>query len=208
MLPEAVGGSRVLVGIDGGDGAGKTTFADDLAATLARSSTVVRRVSLDDFHNPRDVRYRRGRTSASGFWLDSFDYERFLTYVVRPLAAGGNGRYRARSHDLGTDEFVYDDEHLAPPGSVVLVDGLFLHRDELRGCWDFSVFLDVPYEVTAQRMALRDGANPDPHHPTMRRYTEGNELYRRQCDPRTRADVVIDNVDPEKPVLLMTRPHD
>lgn len=65
------------IGIDGADGAGKTTFADDLAAELRSRGRDVVRVRLDDFLNPSTVRHRRGRRSPSGYWADSFDYERF-----------------------------------------------------------------------------------------------------------------------------------
>lgn len=31
----------------------------------------------------------------------------------------------------------------AAENAVVIVEGMFLHRDELAGCWDYSCFLDV-----------------------------------------------------------------
>jgi uridine kinase len=83
---------------------------------------------------------------------------------------------------------------------VLVVEGIFLHRDELVTCWDFSIFLDVPFDVTASRMAERDGSDPDPNHVSMRRYVEGQRIYLRECDPRARADAVIDNTDPSVPV--------
>ena len=92
MVPPLLGDGCVPVGIDGGDGSGKTTFADDLAAVLRSVGRAAARVSVDDFHNPREVRYRRGRTSPSGFWLDSFDYDRLREYVLAPLGPGGSRR--------------------------------------------------------------------------------------------------------------------
>jgi uridine kinase len=87
----------------------------------------------------------------------------------------------------------------APPGTVLVVEGIFLHRDELTDCWDLSIFLDVPFEVTARRMAARDGSNVDLEHP---RYIEGQRIYLHECDPRARAHMVIDNTDPSVPVLV------
>jgi len=37
------------------------------------------------------------------------------------------------------------------PGVVLVLDGLFLHRDELHDPWELSVFLDVPFNVPASR---------------------------------------------------------
>ena len=82
---------------------------------------------------------------------------------------------------------------------VVIVEGMFLHRDELAGRWDLSVFLDVPFAETARRMAARDGSVPDPEHPSMRRYVEGQRRYLAGCDPRQRATLVVDNTEPRAP---------
>ncbi|HXH80471.1 uridine kinase [Nocardioides sp.] len=188
------------VAVDGVDGAGKTVFAAALTRALeARGATVVA-VSVDDFHHRRGVRHRLGKDSPVGFWLDSYDYATFRSDVLDPLAPGGNGRCRTASHDLESDELVAGGWVTAPPGGVLLVEGIFLHRDELIDCWDFSIFLDVPFEVTARRMADRDGSDPDPDQPSMRRYVEGQRIYLRECDPRARAAVVIDNTDPSVPV--------
>jgi uridine kinase len=60
-----------LVGVDGPDAAGKTTPADHLADALEVPTL---RVSIDGFHQPRELRYQRGELSAEGYYHDSFDY--------------------------------------------------------------------------------------------------------------------------------------
>ena len=86
----------------------------------------------------------------------------------------------------------------------MVADGLFFHRDELADAWEFSIFLDVPFEVTAARMATRDGTSPDPNHPTMQRYVGAQQLYFNACAPHQRATIVIDNTTLEAPHLA---PH-
>jgi uridine kinase len=39
----------------------------------------------------------------------------------------------------------------APADAVLVLDGLFLHRSQLRAWWDLSVLLDVPPAVAALR---------------------------------------------------------
>ena len=87
-IPAAVDGSCVRVAVDGPDGAGKTIFADELATAIRDSGRPAIRVSLDDFHNVRAVRYRRGQHSPDGCWLDSYNYDRFIAYVLDPLGPG------------------------------------------------------------------------------------------------------------------------
>lgn len=200
-VPQTVEGTCTRVGVDGVDGAGKTVFAAGLSTALRAAGREVVQVSLDDFHQVRAVRYRRGRTSPEGFWLDSFDNARFAAEVLVPLGPGGTGRYRPRGHDLATDEVLDGPFLTAPAGAVLVVDGLFLHRRELEGLWDFTVFLDVPFEVTAARMAERDGTPADPEHPSMARYVQAQRRYFAEREPWLRADVVVDNTDPGRPSL-------
>ncbi|MEU7905025.1 uridine kinase [Actinoplanes sp. NPDC049118] len=201
-IPASDGGTCPRVAVDGPDGSGKSTFADELAAAVRSLGRTVVRVSLDDFHNPREVRYRLGRESPEGFWRDSFDYPRFRADVLEPFAPGGSRRYRPAAHDLATDAMLDPRPRTSPAGTVLIVDGLFLHRDEIVEAWDLSVFLDVPFGVTAKRMALRDGTNPDPEHPGMRRYVEAQRHYFRACSPQRRAGILIDNQDFGAPQII------
>ena len=200
-IPAAAGDDCVLVAIDGPDGAGKTTFANRLAAVLTTARPTVR-VSLDDFHHPRAIRHRRGTSSPEGFWLDSYDYSRFTADVLVPLGPGGSRRYRSAAHDLASDADLSPAPAIAPAGAVVIVDGLFLHRPELREHWALSVFLAVPFGETARRMAARDGSSPDPDDPSMSRYVGGQRIYYEECRPQDRAGLVIDNTDVAVPRLI------
>ena len=49
---------------------------------------------------------------------------------------------------------------------MLVVDGVFAQREELRGCWDLVVWLDVADEERVRRMADRDGVPADPATPT------------------------------------------
>lgn len=103
LVPRADGEDCVLVGIDGVDGSGKTVFAGELATALMISGRPAVRISVDDFHNVSAVRYRRGRSSPEGFWLDSFNYGRLRADVLEPLGPGGSRDYRSSAHDLASD---------------------------------------------------------------------------------------------------------
>lgn len=85
----------------------------------------------------------------------------------------------SRPSQRQTDQHLDQPWVVGPPGVVLVLNGLFLHRDELYDLWELSVFLDVPFDVTAPRMAARDGSNPSPHHPSMGRYVDGQRTYSR-----------------------------
>jgi len=198
-------GRPVRVAVDGVDGSGKTWFADELGGALRDRGREVVRVSVDGFHRVRAERYVRGATSPEGFYLDSYDYDRFRVDVLDPFAPGGDRRYRDTAHDVATDELLDVAPQVAGDRAVLLVDGIFLHRDELAAAWDFSVYLDVPFEVSVPRMAVRDGGSPDPADERNQRYVGGQRLYHAECDPAGRASVVVDNRDLDAPVLVSQR---
>jgi uridine kinase len=193
---------RALVGVDGVDGSGKTTFAARVAEALDRPTVVIH---LDDFLNPATRRHRRGRRSPHGFWLDTYDYVAIARDVLQPLGTTGDGWYRSASLDPVTDARVKPPRQQAPRDAVVIVEGMFLHRAGLAAVWDCSVWLDVSFTETARRMATRDGTHPDPEHKSMRRYVGGQRLYFAAAEPWTRATFVVDNTDPRHPRVVERR---
>jgi len=185
---------RIRVAIDGVDGAGKTTLSDALAPLVAAKGRPVIRASLDDFHNPQNLRYARGRYSPDGFYLDSYDYDAFRRLLLDPLSPNGSGRYAAKRFDLDSDEPFDLNPQQAGPTAALIVDGIFLHRPELRSCWDLSIFLKVNFDVSLPRGAAR-GQNfdaIDPHSPPHQRYVGGQKRYLAECAPEQQADIVID----------------
>lgn len=189
----------VRVGVDGIDGAGKTMFADELAQFLITSGRTVIRATVDSFHNPRATRYRRGRESPEGYFLDSYAYAQLRAVLLDPLGPGGSGRYRTAIFDYHADAPVVMPEAQAAGGDILVFDGIFLHRPELRSCWDYSIFLEISPDIACRRCAARDGGSPDPHAPENCRYVMGQAIYLRSCAPKEHATVVIDNEDIEAP---------
>ncbi len=189
-------GRPAVVAVDGGDGAGKTTLADELAARV----TGAVRASIDDFHHPRAYRHAHGRTAAT-VWARSFDLEAVRRELLDPWRRGPGSSYRRRRHDLATDARVDDPPEVVPVDGVLVVDGVFAQRPELVDAWDLVVYVHADDAVRVARMAARDGVPDDPDHPDQRRYLDAQHRYRDRCRPSDRADVVVDNTDPEAPVI-------
>jgi uridine kinase len=196
----ALGRGRQLVAIDGVDGSGKSSFVNALAPVIQGRAVVT--IHADDFLNLQEVRHHRGRNSPEGFWLDTYDYAALASEVLVPLGKSGDGRYRPGVTDPTKNRRIKPDKITAHDNALILVEGMFLHRNELVGHWSYSVFLDVPFTETARRMAIRDGSHPDPNHPSMRRYVGGQRLYFENAQPWQRATRVIDNTHPDEPRLV------
>jgi uridine kinase len=199
-------GGRVIIAVDGLDGAGKTTFADSLAEVFAEDGSAVFRASIDGFHRPRRERYARGSQSPEGFYNDSYDYSLFRRVLIEPFRDGMQTRgatgFQLSAFDVVRDAPVESRWVTAPEDAVLIVDGIFLHRPELRGLWHWSVWLEVPLEVTYERMSRRDGSDPDPSARSNARYVEGQQLYLRDATPQVAASAIIDNTDPAHPTRV------
>ena len=186
-------GQVLQVAVDGVDGAGKTVFADELADLLRQRGASVLRASVDGFHHPPEVRYRRGRSSPEGFFLDSFDYPALRRLLLEPLTTRGDRQIVRRIYDVHSEMPVDPVVESAAGVNVLVFDGIFAHRPELRDLWDCSAFLQVSFEVSIPRGAGRGYGDPDPAAESNRRYIEGQRLYHRACDPHRHATWTVNN---------------
>jgi len=193
---------RTLFGVDGPDAAGKTTFADELALAFERAGFTAVRASMDDFHRPREERYRAGRYSGEGYYRDAYDFSLFRRALVDPFKAGGSTGFQLRGFDLARDVPFESDWSTAPADAVLIVDGHFLQGAELGGIWNFVLWLDADRDVRFARTIARDGADPDPAAPSNLRYLDAHRLYVRDVHPNTRASAIVDNTRPEAPTRV------
>jgi uridine kinase len=195
----------VRVAIDGVDAAGKTTFGDELAPVLATRGRPVIRASIDGFHNPGAFRRRRGALSPEGYFHDSFNYPALVEALLQPLGPGGSLAFRRAVFDFRTDAIVHAPHEHAEPNAILLLDGVFLLRPELRGHFDFSIFLRADFSVTVARAERRDigllGSVGEVRRRYRERYVPGQELYLSSVKPEQWASVVIDNNDPLRPAI-------
>lgn len=185
---------RVVVAVDGIDGAGKTMFADALAESLRRAGHAVVRASIDDFHSPRAKRYERGKDSPEGFYRDSYDYETFRRVLFDPFKDGGTGSFVLKAFDHTRDAVIEPKWITGKPDTILILDGIFLNRPELRGLWNYSIWLEVEPTIAAQRCLARDGESGIGD-----RYSKGQALYLKEAKPRAAASAIIDNNDFDHP---------
>jgi uridine kinase len=172
-------GRLTRIGIDGVDGAGKTSLAEEIAQLLTGRARPCVRVSLDFFERLPAERYARGKLSPEGYYLDAFDVGRLREHV---LSIGG------------------------PPELVVVVDGIFLHRPELVDLWDASVWVDADLEAAADRARARDSVLTDSLERELeryrRRYFPAQRRYIDEQRPHERATFVLQNTGLTEPELV------
>jgi uridine kinase len=198
-----------LVGIDGVDASGKTILADKLADRLEESSRHIIRASIDGFHNPRAIRYRKGRNSPNGYYQDSFNHQLIIDKLLKPLSSM-DLKYKEAAFDYRIDDEVNVPSKKADKDAILIMDGIFLFRPELLDFWDIKVFLDVGFDVTVQRAIKRvkDQESLSSEQEIIDqyncRYIPGQILYFQEATPQEKADIRIDNTDYDNPVIVRT----
>jgi uridine kinase len=189
ILSKRAQGRPTLVAIDGRSAAGKSTLARQLAAALPGSVTF----SVDDFHHPREHRYRQGEDSAQGYYDDAFDMAAIVELVLKPLR---NGPYPAHCPP-STLDLVTNLPSTAPPirilaNAIVIFEGIFTLRRELNSYWDHRILVDIAAETCIQRALARD---PGPAEAIDRKYRIRYEpawlLYVEAEHPESNADIMI-----------------
>lgn len=199
------GNKPFIVGFDGVDASGKTSLADRVHSQLRARNANCARVSIDRFHNPAEIRLRRGRLSPEGFFYDSFNYEALIKNVFKPLKMQ-KGKIIKGIFDYKQNKPVDEQTIEIDASLIILFDGIFLNRDELAQYWDMTVFLDVSFETVIKRALKRDleylGSEENVLTCYKTRYIPGEQIYLETCRPKEKADIVIDNNDWQNPDLI------
>ncbi|MCU1417739.1 MAG: uridine kinase [Schumannella sp.] len=195
------GRGRTVVAVDGPTASGKSTFADDLAEAVRKKGRDVFRASIDDFLKPRALRYAQGRDSAKGRYDDAYDYSVFRRVLVEPFGMNGSTGFVTAAWDERRDRQIQPKWLSGPVDAMLIVDGSYLNRPELRGLWNASLWLDADAQVRARRMLDRDGIEPGSER--AERYAGAFSLYEK-TKPRDAASIIIDNTDPDAPLRVFT----
>jgi uridine kinase len=101
----------------------------------------------------------------------------------------------------------YAQKKKSPADAVLIVDGTFLQRPELRGHWDLTIFLKTSAD-TAERRAVGRDAEQSGGIDALRklyaeRYRGAFDLYECLCAPEEIADVVLMNDDIDRPEMFI-----
>jgi uridine kinase len=199
-------GAPLIVAFDGVDTSGKTFLADRVAEKFDKLGDYQAiRVSIDKFHNPKEIRLQRGDLSPEGFFLDSFNYGVIIENVIMP-AKNGKDYIIPGVYDYKIESDINIKPVSIASDTVILFDGIFMNRDELFQYWDMSIFLDVSFDTVRKRALERDleyfGSVENVLKRYNNRYIPGQRLYLDRCNPKERADIVFDNNDFNNPVLI------
>ena len=182
---------RIVMAVDGVDAAITAPFADDLAVQLRELGHDTFRASMAGFQQPRVRRDARGADSAVGLYEDGYDYSAFRRVLLGPFRLAGATGFSTAFFDARRDVAFESKWETGPADAILVVDGEFLLRPELKGIWNFSVRLDSAVEA-ATESATEDAGETS-------REAGAEALYEREAGPRAAASAIVNVRDPEHP---------
>jgi len=149
-------GRRILVGICGAPGAGKSTLAAELAQVLGPDTAVV--VPMDGFHLATDI-IRGTPLLARRGAIDTFDPGSYLS-LLRRLRARDEEVVYAPSFRRGLEEPIAASVGIPRRIPVIITEGNYLLADApewraIRGELDAVWYLDTPAAVRLPRLIGR-----------------------------------------------------
>jgi pantothenate kinase len=148
-------GGRVIVGIAGAPGAGKSTLAADLVRRMDGVRAVA--VPLDGFHLANEELARLGLSSVKGA-PETFDAAGFV-HLLRRLRAAEELVYAPVFH-RAIEQAISAAIPVPPDVELVVVEGNYLLLPDEpwsrgRALFDLATYLDVPADVRVPRLLER-----------------------------------------------------
>ncbi len=180
------GKGRTMVAVDGRYGAGQAEFADRLAEVLEAREVKVFRARIDDFFRPRADREREGWLDGKAHFREAYDYSLLRRVLIDPFHTAGSTSFVLTGFDEVRDQPVFQPKWMSAGFDAILIlDGVFLHRPELAGAWNYSIWLSTPQSETDDAEGQRN--------------VEADEAYLAETTPSEKATAIIDNRDPLHP---------
>lgn len=176
LLPQ----KRVLLAIEGGSAAGKSTLGELLQTIYG--CTVCH---MDDFFLRPEQRTPERLSQIGG----NIDVERFLDEVLIPLHKGEVASYRR--YDCSTSTVLPAVPTTATP--LTVIEGAYSMHPLAQRYYDLSAFLDV--ESDTQRNRIRKRNSPSMAERFFTEWIPMEERYFDHTDIRSRCDLIIPIVD-------------
>ena len=184
---------RVLVGLTGPPGSGKSSLAAHLAGSLCPSPPVV---PMDGFHMAQAVIDQKGLGDSKGA-PETFDSWGFVSLVERLASAAGDGVVYAPKFDRSIEEPIAGAIPVRPADGLVIVEGNYLLLDEspwtqMRSALDLCVYLEVEDAIRIRRLVDRHVRYGRPRHEAGHFVHSSDEKNARLIKAtRNRADFIV-----------------
>ena len=172
-----------VVGINGIDCSGKTTFAKSVSKYFTHHKIENDCLDIDNFNNPA-IESATYKAFVSGSW-DEKDLNKYYKLIINYSDA-----IRAVSE--------YKKKY-----PLVILEGIFIYKPQLADLFDLKIYLDIDISLGRKRFSKRRRLKQDkrPFDIYDKIWMLSHIKYDSEVQPKQISDLVIDYNDESKPVL-------
>ncbi len=139
-----------VIGVAGGSGSGKSTFAENLKKRFPDEVTIIK---SDNYYLPHDDLTLAERTHLNFDAPDAIDFD-LLAAHLEALKAGERVTIPIYDFSIHTRK---DETETVTPTPILIVDGiLVLHHERIRSLCDLKVYVDTDADERILRRMRRD----------------------------------------------------
>lgn len=195
----------MIVGINGVDTAGKSTFTKELARYLFKVGFKSQVISIDDFHNSSNIRNKE-KDPIISYLNNAFDLAKIENEIMKPIVSENKLDTELLLLNLERDEFVNDKKYVVDEDTIVLFEGVLLYRQPLNEYFNMRIFIDVSFDEVLKRASKRDSSllGEAVIEKYNKKYIPIQKLYMEQYNPKELSDIIVDNNDYLNPVIIKT----
>jgi uridine kinase len=142
--------NKMVIGICGGSGSGKTSILKGLAKHYADLKPTV--LSLDNYYLPIEQQQKDENGEVNFDLPTALDREKLVTDVTKLMQGESIEQREYTFNHLKTVNMIKTE-----PSSLIILEGLFVfYYKELFDLLDYSIFVDVPMTIQLKRRIERD----------------------------------------------------
>ncbi len=187
-------GSPLIIGINGIDTSGKSEFSKSFEKYLKEKKQKVQLIHLDDFHNPRKIRYS-GEDEIENYFFKSFDIKKLVNDLLKPIRNRKLLQKELTLLNLQTDKYDTVKDYSIDKETLVILEGVFIFREEIEKYLDYKIFIEIPIRLCKERAIQRDvplyGEDILKKYDT--KYIPTQKYYLEKFPPQKHADIIIEN---------------
>jgi uridine kinase len=178
----------IVIALDGGSGAGKSSLASLIADGLQAAV-----IPLDDFFSASIPESQWEESSVEERLKHVLDWKRLREQVLEPLLAGEPARWHAFDFQSGlrpdgTYGYLVDASERRP-SKVVILEGAYSAHPVIGELIDLALLLDVPIAERHERLSSRE--DPKFLEDWHRRWDPVEMLYFSEVRPTSSFDLVV-----------------
>jgi uridine kinase len=183
-----------IIAIDGGGGAGKTTFASCLQKEIPGS----RIVKVDDFYLPPQL---RAPVLSMDVINPNFDWDRIRRLVLDAVIDDKDISYQLHDFKNGT---LTGEVIQVPRDATIILEGVWSMQKAFADLYDYCIWLEAPADLRLERGVSRDGE--ELRQVWVDEWIPIDDSYKKTQKPHLRADLIVDSAksDFEKDQIVLT----